>query len=207
MEAPRYKRKTLLIKRAFQLKFVGVFVGLLFAGAAVSGIMLYLLATREIKVSLASAHLAMRSTWDILLPAVIVTHITTVVLIAIATVFFVMYYTNRVAGPLYRLEQTAKTIGDGDLTVQVRFRERDEISDFREAFQSMVDSLALRIEAFNGPAGDMKEFSETVRTVIATSSLDDAGKKKLLHSLDTISTGLERATEGFKLPPRLFMKE
>jgi len=59
------------------------------------------------------------------------------VLIFIAGIFF----SHKIAGPMYRIERSAAAIRDGDLRVSFRLRKSDEMKDTASALESMVDSL------------------------------------------------------------------
>lgn len=52
-----------------------------------------------------------------------------------------IYFTHKVAGPIYKMKQLLKQVGEGNLRVDARLRRGDELKDFFEAFTSMVASL------------------------------------------------------------------
>jgi nitrogen fixation/metabolism regulation signal transduction histidine kinase len=55
-----------------------------------------------------------------------------------------IYFTHKVAGPVYKMKRLLKQVGEGNLAVDARLRKGDELQDFFEAFASMVDSLRKR---------------------------------------------------------------
>lgn len=50
-------------------------------------------------------------------------------------------FTHRVVGPVYRLKQLCWKVGRGDLEIQERLRQGDELKDLYEAFLTMVAAL------------------------------------------------------------------
>jgi methyl-accepting chemotaxis protein len=52
-----------------------------------------------------------------------------------------IYFTHKVAGPVYKMKRLLAQVGTGDLHVDARLRKGDELQDFFEAFTEMVASL------------------------------------------------------------------
>jgi nitrogen fixation/metabolism regulation signal transduction histidine kinase len=54
---------------------------------------------------------------------------------------FGIYFTHKVAGPIYKMKRLLAQVGKGSLTVQARLRKGDELQDFFDVFSQMVASL------------------------------------------------------------------
>jgi methyl-accepting chemotaxis protein len=52
-----------------------------------------------------------------------------------------IYFTHKVAGPVYKMKRLLKQVGEGNLHVDARLRKGDELQDFFDAFAQMVASL------------------------------------------------------------------
>jgi methyl-accepting chemotaxis protein len=52
-----------------------------------------------------------------------------------------IYFTHKVAGPVYKMKRLLGQVGQGNLRVDARLRKGDELRDFFEAFQKMVANL------------------------------------------------------------------
>lgn len=55
-----------------------------------------------------------------------------------------LYFSNHIAGPLYRVRMALGRIREGDLNVEVAFRDGDFLSNFPEAFNQTVRSVRER---------------------------------------------------------------
>jgi nitrogen fixation/metabolism regulation signal transduction histidine kinase len=53
-------------------------------------------------------------------------------------------FTHKVAGPIHMMKGLLRQVGDGRLTFNRRPRKGDELVDFFEVFQSMVEQLKAR---------------------------------------------------------------
>ncbi|HEV3194418.1 MAG TPA: hypothetical protein VGY54_28170 [Polyangiaceae bacterium] len=52
-----------------------------------------------------------------------------------------IYFTHKVAGPVYKMKRLLKQVGEGNLHVDARLRKGDELKDFFGAFTDMVSNL------------------------------------------------------------------
>ncbi len=52
-----------------------------------------------------------------------------------------IYFTHKVAGPVFKMKRLLKQVGDGHLHVDARLRRGDELVDFFETFTQMVEGL------------------------------------------------------------------
>jgi methyl-accepting chemotaxis protein len=52
-----------------------------------------------------------------------------------------IYFTHKVAGPIFKMKRLLKQVGDGHLHVDARLRRGDELTDFFDTFTQMVEGL------------------------------------------------------------------
>jgi nitrogen fixation/metabolism regulation signal transduction histidine kinase len=52
-----------------------------------------------------------------------------------------IYFTHKVAGPIYKMKRLLKQVGEGNLRIESRLRKGDELQDFFDAFTQMVAGL------------------------------------------------------------------
>jgi hypothetical protein len=125
MSAPKFKRRTKLIKPRLQLKLVGMFA----AVSATSLLLQYMLfAARfsEVASTMADGGAHVRS----VLPGILIE----VLAMSFAFLLPVMLCvgilaTFRIAGPIYRFEQYLKQVARGEVTDPCRIRDGDELWD------------------------------------------------------------------------------
>ena len=66
---------------------------------------------------------------------------------ALALVFALsLVFSHFIAGPIYRFEKTLEAMRDGDLSLVVRLRPRDEFKEMAALFNEMLASLRLRLQ-------------------------------------------------------------
>jgi nitrogen fixation/metabolism regulation signal transduction histidine kinase len=55
-----------------------------------------------------------------------------------------IYFTHKVAGPVYKMKLLLRQVSDGKLNVRARLRKGDELQDFFDVFATMVENLRER---------------------------------------------------------------
>jgi nitrogen fixation/metabolism regulation signal transduction histidine kinase len=56
-------------------------------------------------------------------------------------------FTHKVAGPIFKMKRLLRQVGEGKLVLHERLRKGDELQDFFETFEKMVENLRIRQEA------------------------------------------------------------
>ena len=134
----RFQRKTVLVKRALQLKYIGmVFLSVLVASLIVGGDVYYSL-SRVMLTECPSASDSVAQFNGVLIVKVAL-YLGLMLLIS-------LYVSHRFAGPIYRFEKSAQTVGGGDLTHRVSLRTGDELMELQEEFNGMVSGLQVLVQ-------------------------------------------------------------
>ncbi|MBI4849974.1 MAG: hypothetical protein HY808_15605 [Nitrospirae bacterium] len=104
-----------------------------------------------------------------------------------------LLYTHRIAGPLYRVRQCAKSIAEGSLDTVIKFRSRDAINAFAEAINEMTGSyghkvteLALEIKRLKGSLtelGTLIDNNEETKTVLEKIHSSDKRIKDIIGGI------------------------
>jgi methyl-accepting chemotaxis protein len=134
MTAPqKFQRKTLLVKRSLQIKYVGmVFLSVLIASMIVGGDVYYSLTRVMITECPSTAEHFTQFNSVLVIKTIL--YLGLMLLIS-------LYVSHRFAGPIYRFEKSAQIVGGGDLTHRVSLRTGDELMELQEEFNGMVAGL------------------------------------------------------------------
>lgn len=112
------------------------------------------------------------SVLNIVLPGLVVACIISIIL----TVVLGIFLSHRLAGPLYRLKKHMGFVGDGDLSLNIKFRPKDELKDIADSFNDMLDGLSSRLS-------NIKNISKEISAYIENNENDKEKLKKLISSL------------------------
>jgi methyl-accepting chemotaxis protein len=157
------KRRILFIEKAFQLRFIAKVTAVVVLGTVMTGGLLYLLADKEFGRAFYSAHYQARSSWELLLPAVLAASFVSMCIVAVVAVVLTLYDSHRIGGPMYRFRANLEAIAGGDLTLVTHLRDGDELRALTESMNGMTRSLRDKVLAVAAVEGELDAALETVR--------------------------------------------
>ena len=117
------------------------------------------------------------------------------VLILTGLLALVVFYTHRIAGPLYRIKVSAKAISKGMLGTKTKFRTRDAIHPFAESLNEMAVSYSDRINTLRSELLQLKKSASELRALVEEGKAAETELKKLQEQDERINSLLS----GIKL--------
>ncbi len=108
----------------------------------IAAIVLYFYSRQEIGESFYTAHITVRRVSDLLLPVILAGSAVSL----ISGMLLAVFLPQKIAGPLYRIEQELDRLGKGDLTVQIILRKDDTLKDFASVVNLNIDELHDKIK-------------------------------------------------------------
>ncbi|MGA1868816.1 MAG: hypothetical protein ACMUJM_09725 [bacterium] len=196
----RNKRRTYLIKKVFQTKFIIIFLCLVLAGSVISGTIFYFKTNVELGEEYGKAHSKLKKTGEVIQPNLVVSFGVGIILVALATIMLTVLVSHKVAGPLYRFENSAREISKGNLSINTRIRDSDQTQELSDAFTAMTEQLREKI-------GDIKGRSNILNQKLSEFTHVVDSKKKIardeiigqLDEINKMSSELENCLQFFTL--------
>ena len=147
-------RKHYLVLPSYQIRLVGFLIMIIFLGSMIHGFFLYKITSKSIEDGFFSAHNRLRSTWEILKPAIVVTNGLSFLLISLAMLVVTVLSSHRLIGPLVKIAGRIRELASGRLALPpLRLRQGDEgqllseaVNDLQKEFQRRLGPL-VRIKA------------------------------------------------------------
>ncbi|MFC1504844.1 HAMP domain-containing protein [Spirochaetota bacterium] len=188
------RRKTYLINRGFQLRFITKIFLVIFALIFILAVTILVINTQTLVDSERQAVDSARSaltkineiqdpifklqlTRDNMKGNILKIFIITVVLSILVVSIVFLFITHRIVGPIYRFKKTLNSMKDGDMSVRVILREKDEMQDLADAFNGMAISLNTKLHEMQTAISEIKK--ENVKS--------DTLKKNIKKLDDTIN--------------------
>ena len=191
----KYKRHTYLIKTGLQLRYMGILVACMITVAASVGWIIYHTSWAQIvntpdlsldKLYLIFEQVNSQLVWWIL---------AFIFIIAIISIFV----SHKIAGPVYRLEESTKLIASGDLTHKVHLRQGDELGDLQDAFNAMSESLSKMVYKDREVIARLAKTGENLQKKVDDENLTKESLEEIAYELNAIIEELKLVTSGFKL--------
>jgi len=142
---PRYKRRIYLIDRAFQLKFAGLFIGIMLTLTVLVGTVLYQVLTGIIDKYLYSPHISVLSSGELLRPALLWINLLFMGVLILVSVGFIFVHLRRVSGSLRRFAIHLDAMRGRLVPQSIHFRQNDPLHLVAEDFNVMSAYLEKKI--------------------------------------------------------------
>lgn len=183
------QRRNYYIKQRFQRSFIIQFCFLIGIGCVLFTVFLYFYSRSTLTTAFINSRLQVMSTSDFLMPAFGMSAIFVTALVTLAAGARLLIFSHRIAGPLYRLEKSAETIGTGNLSLRVRLRSQDQLQDLAQAMDEMAGDLRGRIQA-------MKEQIDRLGRITGGAG---PSREELLKELKDIQSRLDEQVRHFQV--------
>jgi methyl-accepting chemotaxis protein len=177
-EQRSHRRKIIYIHRTFQRNFIIKFCIIAALGMVSASLLLYIVSKDSLTATYRYHHLAVKTTAEAILPGLVITNLVVLLALIVASVFVTLYISHKIAGPLYRLNKSLQAIGEGDLTMNIRLRQKDQLMEFASTINTMVENLRERIE----------EIETMIRELKAKTALPTYDHTSLRHHIEKIES-------------------
>ncbi len=185
------------IKKEFQARFIIKFCLIVILGAIISGIILYASTNQRLGNTYLESLNTIKALNDNLVGNLIYTSLITIIAISIVTITITLFASHKIAGPLYRLERSTETIGNGDFTLETHLRKNDEISGIASALNEMTGKLRNKMIDIRNDLEEVKESSADIESAIKDKRLSEKELKKQITRLSNRIKSLDRAISKF----------
>ena len=134
-----YKRTQFIVKKSFQLRYIGLILAVMLFSSLVAGYTIYYNSWVFLGSKLASVYpqgmlVQMFRTVNLRLAV-------NLVFIAVICTGIGIIASHRIAGPLDRMIRFLKSVKEGDYSKRIILRDKDELADLANAINELVDKL------------------------------------------------------------------
>ena len=176
-----HKRKKLnfKVKQDFQIWLLMRIMGTSMVTIIVAFILLYLYSKGVVDAEYLSFKTDVRRVSEVLLPVLIAASLTSIV----CGLLIALFLPQKIAGPLFRIEQDMLQVSEGDLTKSITLRYADILKEHSETINMTVGNIGNMVK-------DVKESGNVLETKIAEGGTDEIKKAFELHKeqLERIKT-------------------
>jgi methyl-accepting chemotaxis protein len=191
------KRRSYIIKRAFQLRYIGVILFFILLTAVISSIAIYLAIFPYLSEKLADVYPQGRLL-TVLSQANIKALLSVAFVLPVA-IWVGIILSNRIAGPWYRLETILREIAEGNLTSEVKLRQGDELQSLADAINVTTANLKAMSQENINYLNSLDEASKAFEEVLNREPLDTMQAKLLLSKMQNIAKELRASLKRHRL--------
>ena len=139
-DSSQFKRRTIFIKKNLQLRYMLLIVVSVLCGLAIMTLEL----TATISDLFDAYPVLMQPIYDEFIP-IISDFFYKIAIYVLFVVLISAILSHKMAGPVYRFEQTCKAIAKGDFSQRIHLRKGDQFTELQDEFNKMMDVIEHRI--------------------------------------------------------------
>lgn len=178
----------------FLLKIGAVWTG----GILLLCLLLYFLADEELGRSFYSVHLRIRNTWEILLPAVLVSGGISFLATIGVTVLVAVRESHRLGGPVFKFTRLFRELEEGSFDPGFHFREGDLLAPLGESYRVALESNRKRMAEMQSLGRNVEASLSGLRETIGSREDLPWENTRLTESLEQV-TRLRKMLDSFHL--------
>jgi len=139
MENKIYKRRRYIVRRHFQLKYVGLILSVVIISALVSGYTIYYNSWTLLGDNLANVYPQGRLVQ--IFRSVNIRFMINLIFVSMFCIGIGILASHRIAGPVYRMLKFLEHAAKGDYSQRLRLRKGDEFKELAESINKLMDKI------------------------------------------------------------------
>ena len=164
------KKVNFKIKQDFQIWLLVRIIGTILLTISVASVLSYLYSKGVVDADQLSFKQDIRTTAEVMFPVLIAASLTSI----IAGLLLALFLPQKIAGPIYRIEQDLMQIKTADFTKTINLRDNDILKDFAESANAAVDDIGNMMK-------DIKKSGNELEAIINEGKLDETRKAFEFH--------------------------
>ncbi|MBQ3667272.1 MAG: HAMP domain-containing protein [Elusimicrobiaceae bacterium] len=135
-----FQRRTIFIKKNLQIRYMILMVACVLCGLAIMGLEL----TATLNDLFDDYPVLVQPIYDEFIP-IVASFFYKISIYVLLVIIISAIVSHRMAGPVYRFEQTCKQIAKGDFSQRVHLRKGDQLTELQQEFNTMMDEIEKRL--------------------------------------------------------------
>jgi methyl-accepting chemotaxis protein len=187
----RHKRRNFFIKKELQGKYIlSFFIFVVFSSVLYASIF-SILSADSMTIVYKNNNLTLGKTPSILLADMLKANWILILSGGLLGVIVAMFLTHRFAGPVFNLERSINKMAGGDLSFDVKLREKDEGKELAEALNELRGRLAADI-------GSMRALSDAVDINLKRAAVGGQEEARaIVDETRAINEKLKKVLDGY----------
>lgn len=147
------KKLNLKVKQDFQVWLIVRIMGTILITVGVASIIMYFYSRTVVDADFLSHSLKVRRISEVLLPVLLAASLTSIV----AGLLIALFLPQKIAGPIFRVEQDLQQIREGDLTKKITLRDGDILPELAEHVNTTVANIRHMLQEVKEVQADLEQ--------------------------------------------------
>lgn len=194
---PFFRRRRFITKKGLQFRYIGLVFGLAVLASLVTGWTVFATGWYFFGEKLASVYPQGRLLY--VFKATNMALIRNLLLISPLIFIMGLFFSHRIAGPVYRIEKTLSEIAKGNLSMRIKLRGGDELVDLADMINSLTENLAGVMAADKDVLIKIDKDLEELKKLSSAQPCDCAKIAAITGSLQASSKALSASFNSWRV--------
>jgi len=189
-----FRRRQYIIKRGLQFRYIGIVFALALLASIVTGYTVFATGWTLLGEKLANVYPQGRLVY--VFRATNLALIRNLLFVSPFIFMLGLFFSHKIAGPVYRIEKNLYEIIKGNLTLKIRLRKGDELWDLANLLTTLTESFNNSVSVNKDAAVKAQKEIETVEKLTLSQPLDlsaiQTSIKNLQANIEAIKTSLDK---------------
>lgn len=190
---------TKFVETGYKLRFMLIFCIVTVTAISLASLLFYFLTYRELTHDYGQAFFALQSVKKAIFPILFasIQSVALLSLVSVAIAVLSLFYSHKIAGPIYRFGKSMEAVGSGELTCVVKLRAGDQILKIENTMCNSINSMNQRVRSIKDVLGRIRTIEERLKVLIET-DMRQEGIKELSEDLRSELRELKGILETIK---------
>ena len=195
-QKPAFKRRTFLVKKGLQFRYIGLVLAVLVLTSVVTGYTVFATCWTIFGEKLANVYPQGRLVY--VLRNVNMALVRNLLFISPIIFIIGLLSSHKIAGPLYRIEKAIDDISKGSIGLKIKLRRGDELKDLADVVNILTDNLRNSVDLSNESVLKVQEEIERIRNMISRQPQNaeqiETSINSLQSKIDALNASLNKWT-------------
>ncbi|MGM0608232.1 MAG: HAMP domain-containing protein [Candidatus Muiribacteriota bacterium] len=195
MANKRFRRKILFIKKGLQFRYMFSVIMIMLISSLFVGWTIYYTIWKEVASPANIQYNELEAIWEQINYLLLIRVPALALIVGVSSLML----SHKIAGPVYRFEQSAKQIANGDLSLRIVLRKGDELVELADVFNKMTANLENIVKKDREVIERIIGIIDKIPVSIKQEEISDEEKEKIIYELTDVVSELKEITYAFRL--------
>lgn len=187
-----FKRRKYIVDKRFQGKFILFFVIISSISSIIATVVFNHIALKRLESIMWSAHISVKTTDEVIGSLFIYVNIIAFLVVSFLLILTGIWMVRKTSDFLYVISKNIMRVANGDLSVSIDFRQKDEFNDVVSSLNDMIKKLKERFFNIKQQYGEISAYIRDIERTYAKDTPEREDIQKVLKRLETLRENLQQ---------------
>ena len=187
-----FKRRKYIVDKRFQGKFILFFVIISSISSIIATVVFNHIALKRLESIMWSAHISVKTTDEVIGSLFIYVNIIAFLVVSFLLILTGIWMVRKTSDFLHVISKNIMRVANGDLSVSIGFRQKDEFNDVVSSLNDMIKKLRERFSDIKQRYGEISTYIRDIERTYAKDTPEREDIQKVLKRLETLRENLQQ---------------